>query len=121
MEKKKEEAGRYGTWDNLWYWLKKLYGESPGFVWLYLAEMVLSVSISLVGVYMPSVLVADITRGEGLEAVLLHLGPPYGWRAPRQSWRTGYVSNRGCRLPAGVWRRTIPALKGQIFRESSGS
>ena len=74
MEKKKEEAGRYGTWDNLWYWLKKLYGESPGFVWLYLAEMVLSVSISLVGVYMPSVLVADITRGEGLEAVLLHLG-----------------------------------------------
>ena len=27
----------HGTVENLWYWLKTLYRESPGFVWLYAA------------------------------------------------------------------------------------
>lgn len=46
--------------ENLLYWMRTLYRESPGFVWLYLAGCGVAVGISLLGVYMPSVLVADV-------------------------------------------------------------
>ena len=53
----------HGTVENLWYWLKTLYRESPGFVWLYAAGIGVGVGTSFLGVYMPSVLVADIKIG----------------------------------------------------------
>ena len=69
---KKQKDG-HGTFGNLWYWLKSLYGESPAYVWLYAAGMAVAVAISLLGVYMPSVLVADITRGDKVERILQDL------------------------------------------------
>lgn len=77
MGKKKKDAGeraaKRGTLENLLYWLKELYRESPGFVWLYLLEIGVTMGISLLGVYMPSVLVADITQGGTLEDILADL------------------------------------------------
>ena len=52
------------------YWMRTLYRESPGFVWLYLAGCGVAVGISLLGVYMPSVLVADITEGGSVRSIL---------------------------------------------------
>lgn len=69
MEKKNEKTKR-STRENLLYWLKALYIDSPGFVWLYLAGIAVSVGISLLGVYMPSVLVADITQGGTVKGIL---------------------------------------------------
>ena len=63
----------HGTVENLWYWLKTLYRESPGFVWLYAAGIGVGVGTSFLGVYMPSVLVADITAQAGLERILGNL------------------------------------------------
>lgn len=68
-EKKRKKDGR-GAVENLLYWLKVLYREAPGFVWLYLAEIAVTLGISLLGVYMPSVLVADITAGGGAQRVI---------------------------------------------------
>lgn len=59
--------------ENLLYWLKTICRESPGLVWLYGLVVAVSVGISLLGVYMPSVLVADITRGDGVEKILLDM------------------------------------------------
>ncbi len=70
MEKKKNEKTKRSTRENLLYWLKALYIDSPGFVWLYLAGIAVSVGISLLGVYMPSVLVADITQGGTVKGIL---------------------------------------------------
>lgn len=74
----KEKRGRVqnhqGSLDNLLYWLKILYRKSPGFVWTYVAGIGITVGISLLGVYMPSVLVADITHGETVGRVLADLG-----------------------------------------------
>lgn len=56
--------------ENLLYWMRTLYRESPGFVWLYLAGCGVAVGISLLGVYMPSVLVADITEGGSVRSIL---------------------------------------------------
>lgn len=56
--------------ENLLYWMRTLYQESPGFVWLYLAGCGVAVGISLLGVYMPSVLVADITEGGSVRSIL---------------------------------------------------
>lgn len=56
--------------ENLLYWLKIMYTDSPGFVWLYLAGIAVTVGISLLGVYMPSVLVADITQGGSVKSIL---------------------------------------------------
>ena len=70
MKKRKEGHGAPG---NLFYWLKTLYRDSPLYVWLYLAQAALAIGISLLGVYMPSVLVADITEGRSLERVLADL------------------------------------------------
>lgn len=70
MKKRKEG---HGALDNLFYWLKTLYGDSPLYVWLYLVRAALAIGISLLGVYMPSVLVADITEGRSLERVLADL------------------------------------------------
>lgn len=39
--------------ENLLYWMRTLYRESPGFVWLYLAGCGVAIGISLLGVYMP--------------------------------------------------------------------
>lgn len=64
---------RFVTGRNLLYWLKVLYRESPGFVWLYLAGIGAAVGVSWLGVYMPSVLVTDITRGESLEKIFYDL------------------------------------------------
>lgn len=64
---------KHGTLENLLYWLKSLYREAPGLVWLYGAAVAASVALSLLGVYMPSVLVADITRGDKVEKILLDL------------------------------------------------
>ncbi len=74
---KKKDRGRtkktYGALNNLWYWLKALYRESPFFVLLYGAGIAVGIASSLLGVYMPSVLVADITAGEGIWTVILNL------------------------------------------------
>lgn len=61
------------TIENLLYWLQALYRESPGFVWLYLAGIGVSIGISLLGVYLPSVLVEDITQDGTLEGMLADL------------------------------------------------
>lgn len=80
MRKEKEEASQdkakekhRKTWENLLYWLKVLYRESPGFVWLYLAGIGVTIGISLLEVYMPSALVTDITAGGSIEKILLDL------------------------------------------------
>lgn len=70
---RKRKPGEHGTLDNLGFWLRILYRESPGFVWLYLLEIVLGIAISLLDVYMPSVLVADITAGKGVWRILQDL------------------------------------------------
>lgn len=72
-EKQKEKEG-YGTLANLTYWLKVLYRESPWFVWSYAGGIGISLGTSLLGVYMPSVLVKDITAGAALGKVLADLG-----------------------------------------------
>ena len=69
----KKSRDGYGALNNLLYWLKALYRDFPLYVWLFAAEAVLSVGISLLGVYMPSALVADITKGRGLEMLLWDL------------------------------------------------
>lgn len=61
---------KHGTMENLLYWLKALYREAPGFVWLYLAGIGSAIGISLLGVYMPSVLVEDITQGGTVKNIL---------------------------------------------------
>ena len=71
MEKKKKE-GR-STLENLSYWLKTLYRDSPLYIWVNIGKIGLTIGISLLGVYMPSVLVADITEGKSLEKVLANL------------------------------------------------
>ncbi len=73
--KKKKAAGELpqGRVSSLWYWLKRLYRESPGFVWLYGLEAAFAIGISLLGVYLPSVLVADITGGGSLGVLAAHL------------------------------------------------
>ncbi len=72
---RKQDAKRqgHGTLENLLYWLKILYRASPGLVWLYGAVVASSVALSLLGVYMPSVLVADIAGGNSVERILLDL------------------------------------------------
>ncbi len=67
------EAQKHGTLENLLYWLRILCREAPGLVWLYGTGVAVSVALSLLGVYMPSVLVADITRGDRAEKILLDL------------------------------------------------
>ena len=57
MDKKKPNSLQ-----NLWYWFRKLYGTSPGFVWLFLAEVPLTIGIPLLSAYLPSKLVEDITN-----------------------------------------------------------
>ncbi len=69
----KEQEIPYSQASNLWYWLRFLYRESPGFVWLYGLEVVFAIAISLLGVYLPSVLVADITEGRNLGMLAWHL------------------------------------------------
>ena len=49
---------------NLFYWLRVLYRDSPGYVLLYLVGAPLAIGISWLGAYMPSALVEDITAGE---------------------------------------------------------
>ena len=56
--------------ENLLYWMRTLYRESPGFVWLYLAGCGVAIGISLLGVYMPSALVSDITEGGSVRSIL---------------------------------------------------
>ena len=70
MRKKKEG---HGTMENLFYWLKILYRDFPLYVWLHFGKIALTIGISLLGVYMPSVLVADITEGRSPERVLADL------------------------------------------------
>lgn len=72
-QKGTEEKPKYKTVQNLLYWLKVLYGESRGFVWLYLTGIGATIGISLLGVYMPSALVADITKGGTVEDILVDL------------------------------------------------
>jgi len=72
MKGGKKKSG-YGMLNNLWYWLKFLYRESPVFVLLFGVGVAVSIATSLLGVYMPSVLVADITGEEGLKKVLTDL------------------------------------------------
>lgn len=69
---KKQAEGR-GVWENLLYWLKVLYRESPQLVWLYLGGIGVSIGLSLLSVYMPSVLVADITDGGSMKEILRDL------------------------------------------------
>lgn len=57
IEKKKPNALQ-----NLWYWFGKLYGTSPEFIWLFLAEVPLTIGVSLLSAYLPSKLVEDITN-----------------------------------------------------------
>lgn len=76
--KKKEggggaKAAKHGMLENLLYWMKELYRESPGFVWLGLLDIGVPMGVSLLGVYLPSVLVADITRGGTLGEILADL------------------------------------------------
>lgn len=59
--------------NNLLYGLSRLYRTSPGFVFLAIFEIPLSIGISLLGVYLPSVLVADITKGAEISMILSHL------------------------------------------------
>lgn len=66
----KSEGRKRTVRENLLYWLKVMYTDSPGFVWLYLAGIAVTVGISLLGVYMPSVLVADITQGGSVKSIL---------------------------------------------------
>lgn len=72
-KQKPKNTMKYGILNNLSYWLKTLYRESPGFVWLYVVGIGVTVGISLLGVYMPSALVADITDGGTVEDVLADL------------------------------------------------
>lgn len=69
-KKNKEAQKKRGTMENVRYWLKILYRDSPVYVWLYLAGILLNIGSSLLGVYMPSVLVADVTNGGTVEKVL---------------------------------------------------
>ena len=58
---------------NLFYWLRVLYRDSPGYVLLYLVGAPLAIGISWLGAYMPSVLVADITAGEAASVTFRNL------------------------------------------------
>lgn len=80
MEKKspkqQQNKKRSTTWSNLWYWFRKLYGVSPGFVWLFLVEVPLTIGIPLLSAYLPSKLVEDITNlsvGGTIETAIVHL------------------------------------------------
>ena len=46
-----ERKQKHGTMENLLYWLKALYREAPGFVWLYLAGIGSAIGISLLGIH----------------------------------------------------------------------
>ncbi len=69
----KQTQNNHTTLENLWYWLKHLYRISPGYVRIYLAGIILTLGISLLSVYMPSVLVADITGKKPLETIFRNL------------------------------------------------
>lgn len=74
MSNHNENKNAYSSMNNLFYGLRRLYRFSPIFVWIYFLGIPLSIGISLLGVYMPSVLVADITAGAQISTVLYHLG-----------------------------------------------
>ncbi len=74
--KEQENAGKedsYGVIRNLRDWLVKLFRESPGFVWLYIVQIPLSIGIALLGAYFPSALVGDITESMPLEVIIFDL------------------------------------------------
>ncbi len=68
---KKKKSGT--SVKNLVWWLRILYRDSPGYVLAYLADIPLQIGIALLGSYMPSVLVADITAGKAIYVILRNL------------------------------------------------
>ena len=72
-QNEKTTKTRHKTVENILYWLKVLYREAPGFPGLYLAGAGVTIGISLLGVYLPSVVVADITDSRTLEGILADL------------------------------------------------
>lgn len=68
---KKKKSGT--SVKNLVWWLRILYWDSPGYVLAYLADIPLQIGIALLGSYMPSVLVADITAGKAIYVILRNL------------------------------------------------
>lgn len=73
MEKEKSAKNKGRAVRAYVFWLRTLYRESPAFVWLYLAEIPVTVGIFLAGAYLPSVLTADITAGEPVGRIVLNL------------------------------------------------
>lgn len=73
MEETQKKKNKERTVQNLLYWLRTLHRASPGFVWLHAARAGAAIGLSLLGVYMPSVLVADITGGGTVEGILWDL------------------------------------------------
>ena len=59
--------------DNLCFGVRRLWNQSPGFVILVLLGIPVSLGISLLGVYLPSVLVEDISSRAAVPAILTHL------------------------------------------------
>lgn len=101
MSSHKEKKNTYSSMNNLLYGFRRLYRFSPIFVRIYILGIPLAIGISLLGVYMPSVLVADITAGAQISTVLLHLGlfggglvSLYGF----QSWITNTQALMGIKM-----------------------
>ena len=68
-----KQEKRVRTIRNTYYWLKKLYHDAPTFVWLYLLQIPILIGISLLGAYLPSVLVENITDGEGIAVIIQNI------------------------------------------------
>lgn len=73
MNKEHQSKRKGRVFRNLGFWFCTLYRESPGFVWLYLLDIPVVVGISLLGAYLPSVLVADITAGREIRQIITNL------------------------------------------------
>ncbi len=83
--------------DNLLFGVRRLWDQSPGFVMLTFLGIPVSLGISLLGVYLPSVLVDDISSRTAIPVILTHLALLGG----------GMVLLSGC----GSWMENIKILK----------
>lgn len=73
---KGQKEDQHSFLSNLWYWFRKIYRQSPMLAWLFVMEVPVAIAISLMGAYLPSRLVADITelsQNGQMKAVLVNL------------------------------------------------